>query len=700
MDTLCLKSGIQGISPPAAGVAAGLESRTTLPSHVGPSAVRRASTPLSVDEPSSSHWHSRKSLWPRTRCDAVSVDGSVSVARDAGPSGNWAARFLRLGSPRTEKEEAKPDGGFGKPDAEFQSGSGFADEEDRDVCPVDDEEDADVGFNRDSFSKLLRRVSLRDARLYARMANLGNLAYSVAQIKPGNLLRCHGLRFITSSSKKKQQAKEAENVREVAKEDKLKKENDVAVVNEAKGENGMNLKENGGNGIRASAVYRAASYLYSHTSSFLPFNSSRPDIDELERRSIGNTDVVNVEEVASFVATTESVTSVVAAKEEVKQAVADDLNSRRSSPCEWFACDDDQSATRFFVIQGSETLESWQANLLFEPAPFEGLDVPVHRGIYEAAKGMYEQILPEVRAHIKSRGKRAKFRFTGHSLGGSLSLLLNLMLLIRGEVPVYSLLPVITFGSPAVMCRGDHLLRKLGLPQSHVQSITLHRDIVPRAFSCKYPNHIAELLKAVNSNFRNHPCLNNQKLLYAPMGEVFILQPDEEFSPSHHLLPAGAGLYLLSCATGGNASKAEKQIRRAQAVFLNSPHPLEILCERAAYGYGGTVQRDHDMNSYLKSIRGVIHQELNRIRECRKEHMRVWWPFGGEADRFNVVRAPLSSSSSSDKMVERRVNFYGMLRTGKESVKRFSRLVASQHMHLLVVPLLPARLLVIDCRSF
>lgn len=134
----------------------------------------------------------------------------------------------------------------------------------------------------------------------------------------------------------------------------------------------------------------------------------------------------------------------------------------------------------------------------------------MHRGIYEAAKGIYEQMLPEVRAHLKAYGKHATFRFTGHSLGGSLSVLINLMLLMRGEVPASSLLPVITFGSPSIMCGGDHLLRKLGLPRSHVQSITLHRDIVPRAFSCSYPNHVAELLKAVNRNFRNHPCLNNQ----------------------------------------------------------------------------------------------------------------------------------------------------------------------------------------------
>lgn len=134
----------------------------------------------------------------------------------------------------------------------------------------------------------------------------------------------------------------------------------------------------------------------------------------------------------------------------------------------------------------------------------------VHRGIYEAAKGIYEQVLPEVHAHLKSRGDNATFRFTGHSLGGSLALLINLMLLIRGEVPVSSLLPIITFGSPSIMCGGDQLLHKLGLPQSHIQAITLHRDIVPRAFSCNYPNHVAELLKALSGNFRNHPCLNNQ----------------------------------------------------------------------------------------------------------------------------------------------------------------------------------------------
>ncbi|KAF5186490.1 Phospholipase a1 plip3 protein [Thalictrum thalictroides] len=104
-------------------------------------------------------------------------------------------------------------------------------------------------------------------------------------------------------------------------------------------------------------------------------------------------------------------------------------------------------------------------------------------------------MLPEVRAHLESRGEAATFGFTGHSLGGSLALLINHMLLVRGEVQLSSLLPVIMFGAPSVMCGGDELLHRLGAPRSHVQAITMDQDIVPRAFSCNYPDQIADILK-------------------------------------------------------------------------------------------------------------------------------------------------------------------------------------------------------------
>lgn len=90
--------------------------------------------------------------------------------------------------------------------------------------------------------------------------------------------------------------------------------------------------------INPAVAYRiaasAASRLFSHSKTVLPFGSSKRQDNE-----------------ASLLATADSVTAVVAAKEDVKQAVADDLKSNRSPPCEWFICDDDKSGTRFFFIQ-------------------------------------------------------------------------------------------------------------------------------------------------------------------------------------------------------------------------------------------------------------------------------------------------------------------------------------------------------------
>lgn len=184
-----------------------------------------------------------------------------------------------------------------------------------------------------------------------------------------------------------------------------------------------------------------------------------------------------------------------------------------------------------------------------------------------------------------------------------------------------------------------------------------------------------------------------QKILYSPMGELLILQPEEKFSPHHHLLPSGSGLYLLTRPVSDN-NDSERQLLAAKLVFLNSPHPLEILSDRSAYGSDGTIQRDHDMKSYLRSVRGVIRQELNSIRKAKRERRRkVWWPIvaPGGIHAGVIVSSPVNSND----MGQEQFNFSGIIHSGRESLKRFSRLVASQHMHLLVVLLFPTRLLLL-----
>ncbi|CAL9213449.1 unnamed protein product [Arabidopsis halleri] len=694
MDSLCLNSGLHGVIPAITAVGNGVSggvvevrATATAPSQ------KRGPFGFSFKYPLTPFWSrgGGGGIASRRRSglcldDAVLVDSGDSrkpIAEETAVemdterrNGSWVLKILDVQSMWRDREEEEEDE---DDDEEEEDEDEDVESDDAvyggcDVCSVleDDGDEANkFQLDRESFTKLLRRVTLPESKLYAQMSYLGNLAYSISKIKPANLSEYYGLRFVTSSAEKTESALKA-GTDEVSGETKPIEEEEVEEE-----------EKNKGRKISASAAYEivasAASYLHSRTNNILPFNSS----------SKADKNDVNLANAESSSDVAYSVTSVVAAEEDVKQAVADDLKSTISSPCDWFICDDDQSHTRFVVIQGSESLASWQANLLFEPIEFEGLGAIVHRGIYEAAKGMYEQMLPEVKAHIKTHGTSAKFRFTGHSLGGSLSLLLNLMLLVRGEVPASSLLPVITYGAPFVLCGGDRLLKKLGLPKSHVQAIVMHRDIVPRAFSCNYPYHVAELLKAVNGNFRSHPCLNKQSMLYSPMGELLILQPDETFSPGHELLPPGNGLYLLTgdFESPNNEDSEEERLRAAQTVFLNTPHPLDILSDRSAYGSSGTIQRDHDMNSYLKAVRSVIRKEVNQIRRAKREHRRsLWWP-------ILVARESGSSGIAISNGQINSQDFSGMMKTGRKSLQRFSRLVASQHMPLIVVMLFPVKLL-------
>ncbi|KAK9161713.1 hypothetical protein Syun_008054 [Stephania yunnanensis] len=699
MDGICFKAGIQRLSWPISfggngahpaqlsavgrsGVNASANSINGVSVETSSAAAAPPQTTLSSPSSRFSSSFPLKSMWASGDSGSSSIVGVVGEEEMENES--WVLKILKVRMLWGEQGRVGVDG----LEAEEMRNGGDGEVNGCEGC----EEEERMEFDRDSFSRLLKRVSLADSRFYARMSHLGNLAYDVTKIKPQNLLKDHGLHYVTSSVEKKAQSVHGEkDVGSSQVEENENKADEEMAQHEQQKKSLYQISASAAYSIAASA----ASYVQSHTRSILSFKASKDRIDGdlLEEGSEVHEDEVPGSEVASFVATTNSVTAVVAAKEETRQAVAKGLNSASSSPCDWFICDDEQTQTRFFVIQGSESLASWQANLLFEPIQFEGLDVLVHRGIYEAAKGIYEQMLPEVHAHLKSHGDLSTLCFTGHSLGGSLSLLINLMLLIRGEVPRTSLLPVVMFGAPYIMCGGDQLLRRLGLPRSHVRSITMHRDIVPRAFSCDYPDHVAEFLKAINGNFRNLPCLASQKRLYSPMGEVLILQPEEKLSPHHHLLPFGAGLYALHVPASDSANQ-EKLLQGALAAFFNSPHPLEILSDRSAYGSDGTIYRDHDMNSYLKSVLGVIRVELNQMRKAKRERCReAWWPLvspEGIHAKINISKQVLLSNSTPFNL-----SLSGIFQIGKRSMKRLSSVVASQHQNLLVLLLFPTHLLVL-----
>jgi len=170
MDTLCLlQSGIPGIVPLITSTTATTTSRAN--DHVHVTTVRRSSK--------SSMFSRFIGNSARNNClavdDAVTVENVERVVKEGdGKNGNWVFKVFDINSIWKEEKE-----------------SGDNDEEECDVCRVDEKvdeeddenEDEEIRFDRESFSRMLRRVTLVEARMYAHMSHLGNLAYSIPNIK-------------------------------------------------------------------------------------------------------------------------------------------------------------------------------------------------------------------------------------------------------------------------------------------------------------------------------------------------------------------------------------------------------------------------------------------------------------------------------------------------------------------------------------
>ncbi|KAG1654199.1 hypothetical protein FOA52_009380 [Chlamydomonas sp. UWO 241] len=268
-------------------------------------------------------------------------------------------------------------------------------------------------------------------------------------------------------------------------------------------------------------------------------------------------------------------------------------------PSEWFVADDPAQQTRVFVIQGSDTIDHWRLNLTFDPVVFEDpkFGVTVHRGVYAAALVLYDLFLPLIKEHLAS-SRVARVTFTGHSIGGCIGQLLMLMYRARGVLSVSQIATVYTFGAPSVfnecaskdwlsdgysdaggkdggrhqdLTGGAHslveglspdtpyhmggpsrLLSALGLRESAVRNVIMHRDIVPRAFSCDY-SLVSEMLKSWGASYKAHTPLSlpQRKHLYYFIGRMIVLQPDStqafvQNDPEHPMLPQGPGLYYLA----------------------------------------------------------------------------------------------------------------------------------------------------------
>lgn len=98
---------------------------------------------------------------------------------------------------------------------------------------------------------------------------------------------------------------------------------------------------------------------------------------------------------STAVATIATVTAAVSSNFNKEHSKAP-KGTQAADPTQWFVCDDPVSHTRYFVIQGSETIEHWRVNLSFDPVVFEdpalGVKVLSMHSLYRfhSVKAAYE----------------------------------------------------------------------------------------------------------------------------------------------------------------------------------------------------------------------------------------------------------------------------------------------------------------------
>jgi hypothetical protein len=107
---------------------------------------------------------------------------------------------------------------------------------------------------------------------------------------------------------------------------------------------------------------------------------------------------------------------------------------------------DDLHRQQIVAIRGTDDLQDWEANLLFEPVADKNLKVAVHEGFSKYAQAVYDSLTMSDPTILN---QNYDIYFAGHSLGGAAAVLTALYFYVE-EPRRYNIKGVYTFGQPRV----------------------------------------------------------------------------------------------------------------------------------------------------------------------------------------------------------------------------------------------------------
>jgi len=215
----------------------------------------------------------------------------------------------------------------------------------------------------------------------------------------------------------------------------------------------------------------------------------------------------------------------------------------------WCVCDDVKTNERFVVIRGAAWNQpdtdrnklSWQIAKVWPMALKRGTPVVAHQGVLE----MVDEFWGELKPHLVDGAFNGRFQFTGHSLGGSMALIIAARCRLELGIEASRVAPVHQFGSPPVLAYdrlgggrvegvdAGEIMRLCGFEQgsSIVRQYVLEKDLFSRMWLSADPvfsaatktDFIGGLLDWRRDTFGEGMFTKN-RFLYESVGDLYWLE--------------------------------------------------------------------------------------------------------------------------------------------------------------------------------
>lgn len=215
----------------------------------------------------------------------------------------------------------------------------------------------------------------------------------------------------------------------------------------------------------------------------------------------------------------------------------------------WCVCDDLKTNERFVVVRGAAWNQpdtdrnklSWQIAKVWPMALRRGTPVVAHQGVLE----MVDEFWGELKPHLVDGAFNGRFQFTGHSLGGSMALIIAVKCRLELGIEASRIAPVHKFGSPPVLAYdrlgggrvesvdAGEIMRLCGFEQgsSIVRQYVLEKDLFSRMWLSADPvfsaatktDFIGGLLDWRRDTFGEGMFTKN-RFLYESVGDLYWLE--------------------------------------------------------------------------------------------------------------------------------------------------------------------------------